>query len=150
MVSGSAYRDVFSSVQPVYIFWLLHLIHKLIINIIFLIVSCLFHVGLFLLLCFLPKEYSLAFVVKLARWCWILLTFAHLESFWFLHQIQMRVLLGRVLLVLSFLFITLNISCHSLLACRLSFEKSTYNLMGVSLYVICGLPFLLLLFYLCL
>ena len=36
-----------------------------------------------------------------------------------------------------FPFITLNISCHSLLACRVSVEKSAYNLMGVPLYVIC-------------
>ena len=34
-------------------------------------------------------------------------------------------------------FITLNISCHFLLACRVSAEKSMDNLMGVSLYVVC-------------
>ena len=49
--------------------------------------------------CFLPRELPLAFVVKLIWWCWILLTFACLESFWFLHQILARVLLGRVFLV---------------------------------------------------
>ena len=36
-----------------------------------------------------------------------------------------------------FPFITLNISCHSLLACRVSVEKSADSLMGVPLYVIC-------------
>ena len=36
-----------------------------------------------------------------------------------------------------FPFITLSISCHSLLACRVSAEKSVVNLMGVPLYVIC-------------
>ena len=36
-----------------------------------------------------------------------------------------------------FPFITLSISCHSLLACRVSPEKSAVNLMGVPLYVIC-------------
>ena len=36
-----------------------------------------------------------------------------------------------------FPFITLNISCHSLLACRVSAEKSAVNLMGVLLYIIC-------------
>jgi len=36
-----------------------------------------------------------------------------------------------------FPFITLNISRHSLLACRVSVEKSADNLMGVPLYVIC-------------
>ena len=36
-----------------------------------------------------------------------------------------------------FPFITLNISCHSLLDCRTSAEKSAVNLIGVPLYVIC-------------
>ena len=38
-------------------------------------------VGLFLLLCFLPREVSLASVVKLVWWCRILLAFACLKSF---------------------------------------------------------------------
>ena len=57
-----------------------------------------FFLGLFLLLCFLPREVPLAFVVKLVWWCWILLTFACLESFWFLQQIWTGVLLGWVFL----------------------------------------------------
>ena len=36
---------------------------------IFLIVFGLFSVGLFLLLCFLPREVPLAFVAKLVWWC---------------------------------------------------------------------------------
>ena len=36
---------------------------------IFLIVRGLFSVGLFLFLCFLPREVPLAFVVKLVLWC---------------------------------------------------------------------------------
>ena len=36
-----------------------------------------------------------------------------------------------------FPFIILNMSCHSLLACRVSAEKSAVNLMGVPLCVIC-------------
>ena len=36
-----------------------------------------------------------------------------------------------------FLFITLNISCHFLLAYRFSVEKSADSLMGVPLYAIC-------------
>ena len=36
-----------------------------------------------------------------------------------------------------FHFITLNISCHSLLTCRVSVEKSADNLIGVPMYVIC-------------
>ena len=47
---------------------------KVIINMydsvtIFLIVWDLFSVGIFLLLCFLPREVPLAFVVKLVWWC---------------------------------------------------------------------------------
>ena len=48
----------------------------------------------------------------------------------------MRALLG-ILGCRLFPFITLNISCHSLLACRVSTEKSAANLMGIPLYVIC-------------
>ena len=110
---------------------------------IFLIVWDLFIVVLFLLLGFLPGEVPLAFVVKLAWWHWILLTFACLERFWFLHQIWTRVLLGRIFLVVRFFpFIALNTLCHSLLACRVSIEKSAENLMGVPLYVIniCHFP----------
>ena len=47
----------------------------------FLIVLGLFSAGLFLFLCFLPREVPLALVVKLVWWCSILLTFACLESF---------------------------------------------------------------------
>ena len=36
-----------------------------------------------------------------------------------------------------FSFSTLNISCHSLLACRVSAERSTVNCMGFPLYVTC-------------
>ena len=49
----------------------------------------------------------------------------------------MGVLLGNVFLVAGFSFFTLNISYHSLLACRVAVEKSAYNLMGVPLHVIC-------------
>ena len=36
-----------------------------------------------------------------------------------------------------FPFITLNMSCHSHLACRVSVEKSADSLMGVSFHVTC-------------
>ena len=36
-----------------------------------------------------------------------------------------------------FPFSTLNISCHSLLACRISAERSTVNCMGFTMYVTC-------------
>ena len=38
-------------------------------------------------------------------------------------------------------FITLNILCYSLLACRVSAEKPADNLMGIPLYVICCFSF---------
>ena len=56
----------------------------------------------------------------------------------------MIALLGRVILrYRSLLFMTLNISCQSLLAYKVSFEKSTDSLMGIPLKVT---TFLLLLF----
>ena len=68
---------VFVSIQPVYVFWLVHLIclHlKVIIDMddaiaIFLIALALLFVGLFHLLCFLFRKVPLAFVVKLVWWC---------------------------------------------------------------------------------
>ena len=48
-----------------------------------------------------------------------------------------------------FFFITLNISCHSLLSCRVSVEKSAGNRMGVLLYIFVISPLLLLIFYFC-
>ena len=36
-----------------------------------------------------------------------------------------------------FSFITISISCHSLLACKVSVERSAVSLMGIPLYVIC-------------
>ena len=71
VVSRSAYMHMFSSTQSVYV---LVGAFKVIINMydpitIFLIVWGLFSVGLFLLLCSLPREVPLAFVVKLFWWC---------------------------------------------------------------------------------
>ena len=57
---------MYSSSQPVYVFWLVPLV---IINVypitVFLIVLSLFSVGLFHLLCLLSKEVPLTFVVQL-------------------------------------------------------------------------------------
>ena len=49
----------------------------------------------------------------------------------------MRALLGQLILVGDFPFITLSISCHYLLACRVSAEKSADNLIRVTLHVLC-------------
>ena len=75
---------------------------------VFLIVLGLFSVGPFLV--FLPREVPLVFVVKLVWWCWIFLTFACLESFWFLHQIWRRVLLSGFLDVCK----NPNLSAHEI------------------------------------
>ena len=40
-----------------------------------------------------------------------------------------------------FPFITLNISCHSLLACRVSAERSAVILIGIPLYIVCWFSF---------
>ena len=82
------------------------------------------------------------FVVKLVWWYWILLTFACLKSFLFLHKFWKRSLLGSwlqpIILVVDFFhFGTLNISCHSLLACRVSAERSAVKSMGFPFYVTC-------------
>ena len=45
-----------------------------------------------------------------------------------------------------FPFITLNILCHAILACRVSAEKSADKLMGVPFYVV-SFPLLLLIFF---
>ena len=117
---------------------------------ILLIVWGLFCVGLSLLLCFLCREVPLVVLVKLIWWCWILLTFACLESFWFLCQIWTRVLLHRVFLVVGASFHHFKyIMPHSLLAYRVYVEKSADNLMGVPFYFAI-FPLLFLIFYVCL
>ena len=50
----------------------------------------------------------------------------------------MRSLLDRVILVVGFfLSLLLSISCHSLLICRVSVERSAVSLMGIPFYVTC-------------
>ena len=100
--------------------------------IIFLTVWGLFSIGLFLLLCFLPREVPLAFVVKLVWWCC-------LSGKLLISPTNLNESLARYsILGYSFSsFINLNILCHSLLACRISAEKSADNLMGAPLYIIC-------------
>ena len=57
--------------------------------------------------------------------------FACLWIFWFLWQTLTRALLVKSILDCRFfLFITLNILCQSLLACRVSAEKSAVTLWG--------------------
>ena len=52
----------------------------------------------------------------------------------------MRPLTYRVILVVVcffFFFSTINVSCHSLLACRISAERSVVNCTGFPLYITC-------------
>ena len=80
------------------------------------------------------------FVVKLVWWCWILLTCLS-EKLLISPSNLNESLAGLSILGCSFfLFITLNISCHSLLDCRVSIEESAGILMGIPLYVICLFP----------
>ena len=104
---------------------------------VFLIVLGLFSLGLFLSLCFLPSEVPLAICCKAGL--------VVLNSFNFCLSGNILIsptnlkesLAGQSILSCKFFpFITLNISCHSLLACRVSIEKSAGSLMGVPLYVI--------------
>ena len=98
----------------------------------------------FLLLCLLPREVPLAFVVKLVWWCWILFTFACLESFLFLHRIWMGILGCRF-----FSILTLNMSCPSLLTCRVSLRNQLIAWWEFLCMLFVAFPLLLLIFYLC-
>ena len=90
-----------------------------------------------LFLCFLSREAPIAFVEKLVWLCWILSAFACLDSFWFLLHIWMRSLLGTVIWAVGYFLSSLTMSCHVLLAWRVSTERSAVILMGIPLCVIC-------------
>ena len=104
---------------------------------ILLIVLGLFSVDRVSFSCFLPREAPLAFIVKLVWLCWTLLTFACLETFWFLYQIWRRVLLGGVLLVVGSFLSSLKIWHAIPFWLIVSVEKSIESLMGIPLCVIC-------------
>ena len=91
-------------------------------------------------LCFLSREDPLAFVGKLVWWCWILSAFCLSVKFLISPSYLNEILagynnLGRRLLS----FIILSMSCHSLLAWRVSIERSAVILKGIPLCVICCL-----------
>ena len=88
-------------------------------------------------LVFIDYIFPLTFVVNLVWWYWILLTCLSVKLL-FLHQFWMRSLPGNVILVVDFFpFNNLNISCHSLLACRVSPERSAVKHMGFPFYLTC-------------
>ena len=81
-------------------------------------------------LCFLSRDDPLAFVEELVWWCWILSAFPPS----YLNEI----LAGYSNLGCRFFsFITLSLSCQSLLTWRVSIERSAATLMGIPLCVIC-------------
>jgi len=88
-------------------------------------------------LCILSREETLAFIEELAWWCWILsfcLSVKLLISPSYLNEI----LAGYSNQDCRFFsFITLSMSCHSLLAWRVSIERSAVILIGIPLCVIC-------------
>ena len=88
-------------------------------------------------LCFLSREEPLAFVEELV---WVL------KSLSFVLSVKLLIspsYLNEILAVYSnlvcrlFSFITLSMSCNSLLAWRVSIERSAVILMGIPLWVIC-------------
>ena len=114
---------------------------KVIINmyhpiIIFLIVLGLFFVGLFLVL-FPAQSSSFSICCKAGLVVLNSLKFCLSGKLLISLSNQRRVSLGRVHGCRFFPFIALNMSCHSLLVCRVSVEKSADSLMGVLSYVIC-------------
>ena len=100
-------------------------------------------------LCFLSREDLLAFVEELVWWCWILrfcLSVKLLISSSYLNEIISRYSnLGYSF----FSFIPLNMSWHSLLAWRVSIERSAGILTGIPLVLFVVFPLLLLVFVLC-
>ena len=138
--TGSMYMGlVVESIQPVCVFWLEHLIHihlkQLLIYVpivIFLIVWGWFCRSFFLLLYFFNICCKAGFVIlNSLNFC---LSKKHFISPWVLTEI----LTGYSNLGCRFFpFSTLNVSCHSLLACWVSAERSAVKCMGFPLYVTC-------------
>ena len=88
-------------------------------------------------LCFLSKEYPLTFVEELVWWCWILSSLLVCKSFDLSFIFEWDPVGYSNLGCRFFSFITLSMSCHSLLAWRVSIERSAVILMGIPLCVIC-------------
>ena len=78
-------------------------------------------------------------VIAFAWWCWALLNLLVWKAFISPSNLNESFAGWNIFGYIDRFspFIILNMSCHSLLACRVSVEKSDDNLMGVPLYVIC-------------
>ena len=115
---------------------------------VFLIVLVLFSVGLFLFLVLPAQRSSFSICCKAGLVVLNSLNFCLSGKLLISPSNLKQNLSGQSVLGCRFFpFITLNVSCHSLLVCRASIEKSADSLMGVSLYVV-TFPLLLLIFYL--
>ena len=91
-------------------------------------------------LCFLSREDPLAFVGEQVWWCWILSGLLEEKILIFPSYLN-KILSGNSNMGYKFFsFITLSMSCHSLLAWRVSIERSAVFLMGIPLCVICCFP----------
>ena len=100
-------------------------------------------------LCFLSREVPLASVEELVWWCWIL-TFCLSVKLLISPSYLNEILTGYSNLGCRFFsFITLRMSCHFLLAWRVSIERSAVILMGIPSCVFAALHLLLLIFALC-
>ena len=87
-----------------------------------------------MLVCFPHRGCPLAFAVKFVWWCWILLAFCLFVKLLISLSNLNESSDGLNILGGPFLpFITWNISCYSIVACRVSTENSADNLMGFPL-----------------
>jgi len=76
--------------------------------------------------------------------------FCFSEKLFILPSILNEILVGYSNLGCRFFpFSTLNISCHSLLACRVSAERSAVRLWGFPCMLLIPSPLLLLIFFIC-
>lgn len=99
----------------------------------------------FLILCFwlrpfLCEEVSLTFLVMQVWWWWTPAMFACLGNKQYLFNSEWQPWKVEHFLLLFFFYSTVNISCYSPLACKVSSEKSVDSLNKVFLYVT-GLSF---------
>ena len=92
----------------------------------------------------------LTFFVKLVWWYWILLTYACLKSFLFLHQFWMRSLLGTVILVVGFSFtVPWKYSALPFWPAEFLLKDQLLSIWGFPCMLLVAFPLLLLTFFLC-
>ena len=132
---------VFVSIQPVYVFWLEHLIH------LYLIIDIYVPIAIFLFgVDFVDLFSSLVFLDYISPFICCKTGLVVLNSLNFCLSEKLFIspsILNEIFATYSslscrfFPFSTLNIFCHSLLACKVSAERSAVNHVGFPLYVTC-------------